>query len=108
MRLNEMNTRQMAKTLCGLTKPIASLCEDKAVMDALQLLQDARSGKAQDTMAGLLAKVVPVLLDKHYDDVAEILSVLTGKTRAEIDAQSGLDTIKDIKACLDGDLASFF
>lgn len=108
MKLSEMNTRQMAKTLCSLTRPIANLCEDKAVMDALQLLQDMRSGKKHCTMAGLLAQVMPVLLDEHYDDVAVILAALTGKTRKEIDEQSGAQTVKDIKACLDGDLASFF
>lgn len=108
MKLSEMNTKQMAKALCDLTKPIANICNDKAVVEALVVLQAVKDGKHEGTLADVIAQVVPVLLDTHYDDAAAILSALTGKTREEIDNQSAVQTVTDILTCMDADLSSFF
>lgn len=102
MKLSEMNTRELAKALCGLTMPISNICKDAEVVEALKTMQEKR------TIADMLASIVPVLLDKHYDDTVAVLSALTGKTVQQINAQKGSETITDIKMCLDGDLVSFF
>lgn len=108
MKLSEMNTKQLTKALCDLTSPIANICGDKEVMDALSVLRKVQHGESVGSIADVIAKVVPVLLDKHYDDAVAILSALTGKSRKEIDEQSGVQTINDIMACMDGDLSTFF
>lgn len=108
MKLSEMNTKQLTKALCDLTLSIANICGDKEVMDALTVLRKVQQGESVGSIADVIAKVVPVLLDKHYDDAVAILSALTGKSRKEIDEQSGAQTINDIMACMDGDLSTFF
>ena len=56
----------------------------------------------------MIGKLAPALLKTHRDDLYAVVSALTGKTVAEIDAQKGLQTIKDIKESFDGELADFF
>lgn len=103
MKLSEMDTRQLAAALCSLAAPIDRLCADKDVMAVIATIA---TGKG--SLAAMLGKAAPVLLDKHYDDVVAVLAALTGKTADEISAQSGMQTIADIRACLDQDLGSFF
>lgn len=108
MKLFEMSTRDMARTLCSLTQPFANLCDDREVAQAMMALSNGMQGKGTGTLADIVARSVPVLLDRHYDDVVAILSALTGKTVEEINAQPGTETIADIRAVMDGDLTSFF
>lgn len=113
MKLSDMNTVEMAKALCTLAVPVGNICSD------IQLLKDiAEAGKDENgnpasmtlgEMAGkLLPKVVPSLLDKHFDDTCMILSALTGKTVQQIRKQKGMQTINDIVMCFDGSLLDFF
>lgn len=108
MKLSEMNTKQLAKALCELTQPVANICGDAEVMSALAVVRDMQAGKNVGCIADVIAKVMPVLLDKHYGDATAILSALTGKSREEIDRQSGMQTVTDIMTCMDGDVLNFF
>lgn len=107
MKLSEMNTAQLAKALCTLSAPVGRLVEDVELMRGI-----ADAGKDKSTigekMGALLPKVIPALLDKHFDDVVLILSALTGKTAAAIRKQNGFETIKDVRSCFDKDLLDFF
>ena len=107
MKLSEMNTAQLAKALCTLSAPVGRLVEDVELMRGI-----ADAGKGKETMGeklgALLPKVIPALLDKHFDDVVLILSALTGKTAEAIRKQNGFETIKDVRSCFDGDLLDFF
>lgn len=105
MKLSEMNTAQLAKALCALTTPLENLCNDPKVMDALKVVSKPEAGMS---MATLVARVAPVLLGEHYDDVVKILSALTGKTVEAINAQPGLTTVQDVIACMDGEIMRFF
>lgn len=107
MKLSEMNTVQMAKALCELAAPVGRLAEDVELMRGMA---DAGQGKNTlgEKLGALLPKVIPALLDKHFDDVVLILSALTGKSGEVIRAQKGVQTIRDIQSCFDGDLLDFF
>lgn len=107
MKLSEMNTVEMSKALCALAVPVGHLAEDAELMRGI-----AEAGKDNDTLGeklgALLPKVIPALLDKHFEDTVLILSALTGKTPAAIRKQKGVQTIQDVRSCFDRDLLDFF
>ncbi len=107
MKLSEMNTVELAQALCLLAAPVGRLAEDVELLKGM-----AAAGEGKETLGeklgALMPTVIPALLDKHFDDVVLILSALTGKTPAAIRKQKGFETIRDIRACFDGDLLDFF
>lgn len=103
MKLAEMNTEQMAKALCEMAPAVGRIMDDEDVKTALD------DGKKENAaLSQLVGKIIPALLDRHFDDVLTVLSVLTGKSKAVIRKQKGGDTIKDVMNCLDTDVIDFF
>lgn len=107
MKLSEMSTADMAKALCKMAAPAGRLCADVKMMRCI-----AEAGKGKETLAeklaALMPEVIPALLGEHFDDLVTILSALTGKDEEAIRRQKGVETIRDISECLDGDLLDFF
>lgn len=111
MKLSEMNTDQMAEALCAMSAPVSRICEDVLINDDLKKLgEDMKAGGM--TMMQKLGRTVaiwlPGLLKTRREDVYEILSILTGKSMKEIAEQNGMQTMKDVRESLDGELMNFF
>ena len=106
-----MNTAQMADALVRIAAPIERIGTDKKMNDLLaeraEKLRSEGMTRLQSN-AALIGVMVPALLDRHRADTYEVLSVLTGKSVAEIEAQPGKETLKDIRESIDGELLSFF
>lgn len=110
MKLSEMTTGQAADAMILIAEPVANISADPQVTSALSNYSKAqKSGKTvAETFGKIIGKLAPVLLKDHRADIYAVLSVLTGKTAVEIDGQKITQTIADLKACWDGDLADFF
>lgn len=112
MKLSQLNTDQAANVLCELTPYISNILGDKNLLDTLK----EKIGKENKSIAELYAygarkisMIIPILLKEHRSDVFEILSVLNEKNAEEIEKQSILKTIEQIKELLqDKDLINFF
>lgn len=113
MKLSEMNTVQLAKTMCAIAAPIERLGKSKKVTSALQSLAEFRSGNGEGTMleqvTRLIAALTPALFDdKNLPDTAAIVAAMTGKSVEAVLAQKGMQTIADIRGLLDKDFLDFF
>lgn len=113
MKLSEMNTQEMAACLCKIAEPIEMLGKSEKVNELLaSYVEKAKEGQkgtlfAQATQA--IGSLIPVLLcEESLPYTVRILSALTGKSTDEIMAQRGVQTVKDIRDCLDEDLIRFF
>ena len=110
MKLSEMSTGEMADVLVQIAEPVANIAADPKITAALDGYSKAqKSGKTvAETFGKMIGKLAPALLQTRRNDVYVILSVLTGKTIAEIDAQKFTQTVSDVKACWDSELLDFF
>lgn len=108
MKLSEMNTDQMAKCMCELVEPVAEIMADEAIMKAVVELDNTKDQSFLQIISSAATALVPLLLKTHYTALVTVLSAMTGKPVAVIRKQKGLQTIKDVRECLDQDLIDFF
>lgn len=108
MKISEMSTVQAAKCLCRIAEPVGRIGADEKITAYLKTLSGQKGKPLIAVLTGAMSYLMPVLLDTHYDDVAEVLSAMTGKSREEIDKQKLIVTMRDAKECIDQDLIDFF
>ena len=111
MKLSEMNTRQLTSAMCALVRPMQALAKDEEINRTFTAIS-AKGEEAQSMTVlekgGMLLEVVPVLLERRYKETLEIVSVLTGKSIEVLEAQNGMETIKETMECIDSQLLGFF
>lgn len=111
MKLSEMNTKQLAGALCALTQPMSRIATDEAlngVFERIAKRMEVATHMTAFEKMGMLLETVPVLLESHYDDTIKIVSVMTGKTAAEVEAQNGMAMIEELRTCIDSQFIGFF
>ena len=110
MKLSEMSTDQMADAMVLIAEPVANIAADTKVSAALKgySTSQKKGETVAQTFGKMIGKLAPALLQDHRQDVYAVLSALTEKTVEGIASQKGMQTIADIKACWDGELANFF
>ena len=108
MKISEMSTDQASDVLVRIADPASNIMHDQDSIAVIEKLAKADGDSALSFIADNLVPVCTVLLKTHRKDLYEIIAALSGKSKKEIAEQKWYDTIKDIKACWDGDLASFF
>lgn len=102
MKLSQMNTEELADALCRLAGPFCRIARDERVIAAMA--KTKKRGRHWETAE----KLIPLLLQDHREDAAEILGILTGREKEKILLQSALETIQDIRECADKELTDFF
>lgn len=108
MKISQMGTAQAAKCLCMIAEPVGRIGADEKITAYLKSLNTQKGKALLTVITGAVAALLPTLLDSHYDDIAQVLSALTGKSREEIDTQSLIVTMRDARECIDQDLIDFF
>lgn len=111
MKLREMNTDQLAEALCEMGDAVDSICKDKSIdAEMKRLYEDFKGGSMTvlEKTSRMMKIWLPALLKTHKAEVYKILSVLTGKSPQEIAEQNGMQTIREARECIDGELMAFF
>ena len=108
MKLSEMTTEQLADALVALAGPMGRIARDEALNKALARLDKRRSGTALEQLAAVIEPLIPALLTRHREDTYRVLAALLGKSPEAIAAQSAALTIREARACFDGELRDFF
>lgn len=106
-----MSTKQLASALCMIAEPMSRIAKDEEINGVLtEFSERMRSGEKMNVAqkSGELLAVVPLLLDKHYGDMITIISAMTGKTRAEVEAQRGFEMIDEMMKSIDAEFLRFF
>lgn len=111
MKLSEMNTREAAKAMCALVRPMQNIAKNKEVNRAFAAIS-GKGDEAKDMTVlekgGMLLEIVPILLEACYADTIAIISVMTGKMAGEIEEQNIMKTIADVREFMDDEFMSFF
>lgn len=113
MKLSQINTNELCDVICELTEPIANITADQELFN---VLKDTMGLNGKESMAEKMTvgakkftKLMPILLNDHRKDVFKILSIVNDKTIEEIEAQKGIETIKQAKeAFKDEELLELF
>lgn len=109
MKLSEMTTDAAAEMLCEIAEPVERICCDKALNAHMgQIAKEKDKMTVMEMMGKTIAAWFPALLKEHKEDVYKVLSAMTGKTEKEIAEQKIMETIADVKACVDDELMLFF
>lgn len=106
MKLSEMSTRQAAECMADMVGAIGRIVKDAKVKEAFEKAVIAKKPYEQKLL--LATELPPLLLRRHLNDTAKIVSVLMGKTPEEVLDQPIRQTIEDIVNSLDGELFDFF
>lgn len=106
MKISEMSTQKAAACLAELVAPMAVIVKNPTVKEYFEKAKNQEA--TPDLFADALSVLMPVFLRDHYNEVAKVLSILTGKTITQINDQPIRQTIADAKEVFDGDLVSFF
>lgn len=111
VKLSEMNTRQLAGAMCALVRPMQVIAQDEEINKAFMAIS-AKGEEAQSMTVlekgSMLLEVVPVLLEKRYTETMAIMSVMTGKNVSELEAQNGMETMNELRECIDKQFLDFF
>ena len=111
MKFSEMSTEKVSDTLCEIVPYVENIVKDESFMTALgdKAPRGASYAEIYVHSIGILAKIVPILVKSHRDDVFSILSIISEKGKDEIASQNILKTISQIKEIIsDKDLFDFF
>lgn len=112
-KISELTTEEAVDYLCEMTPYVANISADE---ELLKVLQEKLEGAAKASRAEIytfgaakIAKLVPILLKTHRNDVFGVLSVANGVPVEEIGKQNIMETMKQVKElCADEELLSFF
>ncbi len=111
MRFCEMNTREAARAMCSLVRPMQNIAKNEEVNRAFAAISGKGEGAQKMTVlekGGMLLEIVPILLEVCYADTIAIISVMTGKAVAEVENQNVMQTLNDVQEFLDGEFIGFF
>ena len=111
MRLSSLTTDKAVDVLCAITPHAASISGDAELSAALKEKIGTGASIAEIYLHGsqTIAKVVPILLQNHRDDVFSILAILNESTVEAVREQNVMVTVAQIKELLqDKDLLNFF
>ncbi len=111
MKLSEMNVKQLSAALCQLTLPVSRIATDTALNGVFERCAEKMKKAAYMTTfekMGMLLEAVPVLLETHYEDTIRIVSIMTGRSIAEVEAQNGMEMIDEMMKSVDEQFLRFF
>lgn len=114
MKLSEFSTDEALDVLCAITPYVCNITTDEELLNAAKSKIDptvAGTSKAQMVLLGAqkVTELLPLVLDKHRNDLYNILAILYGLPVEAIAKQPIFKTIVMVKGLTeDKDLLSFF
>lgn len=103
MKLSEMTTEQAFDVMVRIEPHLAAILGDEEVVKRKRAMKDG-----EHTGADMLRGLFPLMLQKHGDDLIEIVAALSGKTTAQVRTQSIADTREVISDNFIQEMFDFF
>lgn len=112
-KISELTTNEAMDFLCEITPFVANITADEALVQTLTEKLGGKEGHSRAEImnfgAAKIAKLAPIVLQSHRDDVYGILATASGTTAEQVAEQNVLVTIGQIKElCDDKELLAFF
>jgi len=107
MKISELTTKDAASVMCVCATHISAFATDEELVSILEKgkLDTATSTNAEIIRNGteITSKIITLLLEKHYNDVCEVLAALQRTTAKKIESQNILETFAQIKDVVEDD-----
>lgn len=107
MKLSEMSVQQGAKALVRVSASAKAIVRDDAIKQAIKDIGGAEKKTILD-QSDVLFDMVPMLLESHFADLANIVSAMTGKTVQQVSEETTKELYEDIQEFMDDELVGFF
>lgn len=111
MKISEFSTDKAANVLCEVSVYALNICEDEQLIGMIREKIEGAETQAELYTATIkkLSSLIPLLLDKHKQDVYGILATIYESNIETIAQQNILITMRQIKEIFqDKDLMDFF
>lgn len=112
MKISEFSTEKAADILLEILPCVTEIVTDASLCEELANAVDIKGKTAFEVMAvgaKKFAKLIPLVLKNHKDDVFGIVAVLNCKTIEEVGKQNIVCTMKEIRELVqDKELIDFF
>lgn len=113
MKLGEISTENSASILCRLAELFERIDVDEKTSNAIESCFRALRGNGDNEIKAVSmmragTSLITQILGSHFDDMVEIISLMTGKSADVVRKQCVSETINDIKSFVDEDFVSFF
>ena len=110
MKISEMTCDQATEAMIRLTGPFNNICEDEEMLALLDKVNNL--GESKEPMIKVVGKLLPQFvtfaLQKHRQDLYEIVSVLTCTPIGKVGLLNFIETIDAVKGSYDDILSGFF
>ena len=113
-KLSQLSPAELNKTLCTISGPACRLFSAPDVSDVFKTIGDIANETKGAPMAftfRILSVMSPTFLsEEHAADTHAIVAEMKGVSAEEVAAQTGMQTLRDMWACLmeDKELYTFF
>lgn len=107
MKLSEMSLDQARVAMIRLAEPFGHICDDEDMVKMLDELKNYWRLPVVVTVGKIIPKLVTLCFNKHYDDLMEVLSVLSETPSEKVKQMKFTEAVKVIRENYD-DLASTF
>lgn len=110
MHLREIEkTEELMDVMCRIIDPVSKISGDpemeKLLTECLEKAAEAETGIQRILCYVPLQKAV---LSRHKSEAIEIIAVTTGRTKEEVEDQSPVRLMSDVRNMLTGDFTAFF
>lgn len=108
MKISEMNWEQGCEAAVRLAAPIANICDDEKLADALKEFWGRRSLPNIMSYGKLIPTLLSLALKEHRADVEEIITVLLDIPKAKIKEHGFTEIVNGLQDSWDEVLRDFF
>lgn len=112
MKISEMTNDQATEAMIRLCGPFSNICDDEEMLSVIDDISDMSEKnpnmKPIQQFGKFLPKIVTVCLQKHKNDLYEIIGALQMIPAAKVGAMNFAETIKAVKGSYDDILVGFF
>ena len=112
-KLTDMNAGELAAALVAMAEPIDHLISDQQLAEEMQHCAGPESAPfMRNTKVGVFlnvyAKLFPILLDKHLNDIIKIASICEGVSEKELLEKPGAEVMNSLIDAWRSQLGPFF
>lgn len=112
MKISEMTNDQATEAMIRLCGPFSAICDDEEMLAIIDEIANAGEKNPDmpllKQMAKFLPKIVAFALQKHKQDVYEIIGALQMVPAAKVGGMNFAATVKAVQDSYDDILAGFF
>lgn len=108
MKISEMTVDQATETMIRIAEPIANICDDEETTALLDEIAEMKEVPVVKLVSKILPKFVAYGLEKHKNDLYEIIGALQMMPTEKVGCMNFAEMIRAMRDSIDNVLTDFF